>query len=167
MTKSSSNAENVQERSVRTRYVHVYGLVTYDNSVRFTGGMKEVSIEDMMAENPERKKAVMYIQLIHIVYGSNNSQNNMTSYQSYYKNNKKETSSSHYYRLLLFRDVSCKSGRVVYVVEGGNMNDMIWNIFPQLRDNGVVSIGSYICVINPLPITKFFSNDIHILEVCT
>ena len=45
------------------------------------------------------------------------------------------------------------------------MNDKIWNRYPQLRDNGVVSVGSVISVFNPKPITTWFRNDIPILEV--
>ena len=46
------------------------------------------------------------------------------------------------------------------------MNDKLWAIFPLLCDNGVVTIGTYIAVINPMPINQWFCNEIPILECC-
>ena len=47
------------------------------------------------------------------------------------------------------------------------MNDKLWNRYPQLCDNGAVSVGSVISIFNTKHITSWFSNDIPILEVCT
>ena len=44
------------------------------------------------------------------------------------------------------------------------MNDQLWSKFPLLRDNGVVTIGSYISVMNPNPITTMFCNEIPLIE---
>lgn len=154
-----------QDRNVRSRIINGYGLIPYDTTVRFPEGMVEVDIEHMMSDNPECKKGIMYLQLIRIVSGSNNGQNNSSVFQSYYKKNKKENSlSSQYYRLLLFRDISCKKGQVVYIVEGRHVNDHLWLRYPLLRDNGVVTIGTYIAIINPLPITTMFCNEIPMIE---
>ena len=152
-------------RNGRVWFLHGYGLIPYDNHYT-PPGMKEVDVIHMMGDDPTRKKSILYLQLIHIVSGSNSGQQNMTAYQSYFKkNNKKEASaSSHYYRLFLFRDVSSKNGQVVYMVEGKGRNDNLWKRNPMLRDNGVVTIGTYICVINPLPITSTWCNEIPMLE---
>ena len=155
-----------EERVVRARYVHGYGLQPYDESVRLPRTMVEVGMDDLMSENPERQRAIMYHQLMRIVSGSTTSKEIQSKYKSYYKKGgeKSHTSGLTYYRLFLFRDLSCRKGQVVYVVESKNMNDKFWNRFSQLRDNGVVSIGTVVGVINPLPISTWFSNDIPILE---
>ena len=155
----------LQERNVRARIVNGYGLVQYEGSSHLPDNMVEVDIQEMLKDKPQRKKAVMYLQLIRIVSGSTTVQNNSSVYQSYYKKNKKDGSlSSHYYRLMLFCDVTSKIGQVVYIVEGKSVNDRLWSRFPLLRDNGVVSIGTYITIINPLPITKMFCNEIPMIE---
>lgn len=146
MAGSSNPPPAPPERNVRSRYVHAHGLVPQDDAMGLPDSMIEVDIEVMMSDNPEHKKAIMYLQLIHVVSGSSTGQNNSSVYQSYYKkNNKKDGSlSSHYYRLMLFRDVTSKCGQVVYIVEGKNVNDRLWSRYPLLHDNGVVTIGTYI-----------------------
>ncbi len=152
-------------RNVRTRLANGYGLLPNETGLVIPDFLVEVNIEHLSGENPETKKAVMYLQLIRIVSGSQNGQNNMTAYQSYYKkNNKTISSNSHYFRLFLFRDVASTSGEVVYMIEGKQMNDKLWARNPLLRDNGVLSVGSYIIVFNPLPITTRFCNEIPLLE---
>ena len=150
---------------MRSRVINGYGLIPYDRAVKIPDSILEVNIEHMMSDNPERKRAVMYLQLIRIVSGSSNGMTNASTYQSFYKKNKKEGSlSSQYYRLFLFRDVTSTDGQVVYIVEGKNMNDKLWARYPLLRDNGVVTIGTYITILNPLPITMKFCNEIPIIE---
>ena len=161
---NNNNQGQAEERNVRQRRVSGYGLVPYDDSVRIPNTMVEVDIQNMMEDKPERKRAIMYLQLIRVVSGSNG-QNNMSTYQSYFKKNKNNgPQASHYFRLLLFRDVTSSDGHVVYMVEGKRMNDQLWSKFPLLRDNGVVTIGSYISVMNPNPITTMFCNEIPLIE---
>ncbi len=85
-------------RNVRTRLANGYGLLPNETGLVIPDFLVEVNIEHLSDENPETKKAVMYLQLICIVSGSQNGQNNMTAYQSYYKkNNKTISSNSHYF----------------------------------------------------------------------
>ena len=53
---------------------------------------------------------------------------------------------------------------MVYIVEGKHMNDKIWTRYPLLRDNGKFTIGTYIGIINPMPINQWFCNEIPIIE---
>ena len=162
---ATRNDESVEERHVRPRIIHGHGLVPYDRATKIPELMYQVDTENMMTENPERKRAIMDLQLIRIVSGSNCGQTNATSYQSFYKKNKKEGSmTSQFYILLLFRDVSSKEGQVVYIIENNNQNDKLWNKYTLLRDNGVVTIGTYITILNPLPITNWFYNQIPMIE---
>ena len=165
---SISNEEHVIEenRNVRARINRNHGLLPYDRSVVMPDGLISVDLEHMMKEKPERKRSVMYLQLLRVVSGSsNNGQSNTSVYQSYFRKNKREMSrEAHFIRLFLFRDVSSKDGQVVYIVENKNLNDKLWNRFAILRDNGVVTIGSYITILNPLPITNFFYNEVPSIE---
>ena len=164
-TDSVSSQDPSSDRNVRTRRTNGYGLIPYDASINIPQSVVEVNIDYMLSESPERKCCIMYLQLIHVVSGSSAGQNNGSTYQSYYKKKNKDlSSSSQYYRLLLFRDLISLDGKVVYIVEGKHMNDKLWGRFPLLRDNGVVTIGTYIGVINPMPITQWFCNEIPILE---
>ena len=141
---TTNNAE--PQRSVHSRLVNGYGLVPLDDNVVFPAGLVEVDIEHMMSDLPERQKGIMYLQLIRVVSGLMTGQSNMTPYQSYFKkNNKKEGSmNSQYYRLFLFRDITSRDGQVVYIIEGKNRNDKLWVRSPSLRDNGSVTIGTYV-----------------------
>ena len=154
------------ERNVRSRMVHSYGFIPYDPSAYFPRNLKEVNIEYLLQDEPQQKKTVMYLQLLLIISGSNsNDQSKISLFQSYYKKNKKDSSiSSSYYSLFLFRDVLSIDGNVLYIVEGNSMNDKLWSRYPLLRDNGVVSVGTYISILNPLPITSRFCNEIPIVE---
>ena len=104
----NQNEGVTQDRNVRTRSIHGYGIIPYDNHT-FPPGLKEVDIIHMMKEYPEVQMSIPYLQLIHILSGSN-SGHTMTAYQSFYKKNKEASTSSHYYILFLFRDVSSKDG---------------------------------------------------------
>ena len=167
ITTPNTNATQRDERNVRPCVVNGYGLLPYDSDARIPATMVEVDIQHMMGPRPECMKAIMYLQLLHTVSGSNNDQkNSTTSYQSYYNKKKSNASgSSSYFRLLLFHDVSSDDGEVVYIVEKNNLNQSIWSRNALLRDFGVVSIGTYIAVINPMPITTMFCNEIPILGV--
>ena len=169
MVQTSNNnpsTESDSGRNVRTRFVNGYGLIPHDSNVVFPEGLVEVDIEHMMGDHPERQMSIMYLQLIHVVSGSITGQSGMTPYQSYFKKNSKKDGSmnSQYYRLFLFRDISTNDGQVVYIVEGKNRNDRLWERDPSLCDNGCVTIGTYISIINPQPITSWFCNEIPIIE---
>ena len=80
--------EEAETRITRPRLMNGYGLLPYDPTVGIPDNMIEVDINHMMGKSPERKRAVMYLQLLHIVSGSTLGQNNMSMYKAYYKKNK-------------------------------------------------------------------------------
>ncbi len=168
MPASKNNKSNTssEERNLRARLVHGYGLVPHTDNIFIPPRVKEVDVLHTMEDNPERKKSIMYLQLIQILSGSNSGQNSgMTAFQTYLKKNKKESSSSSsYYRLFLFRDVASSEGQVVYMIEGNNLNDKLWARDSMLRDDGDVTIGTYIALLNPCPITSTWCNEIPIVE---
>ena len=44
------------------------------------------------------------------------------------------------------------------------MNFKVWSRFLELRDNGSLTIGSYIAILNPYPVKNYFCNEIPIVE---
>ena len=152
------------ERNVAARHVHGYGMTPYEGSIAIPVAT-EVDLNEMCQESPERKCVIMYLQLIRIVSGSEVGQHNGSTYNSYYnKKNKKEVTGSQYYRLLLFRDLMSPDGKVVYMIDGKHMNEKMWTRYPLLRDNGTVTIGTYVGLMNPRPINQWFCNVIPIIE---
>ena len=84
-TRNHSVVEEAETRITRPRLMNGYGLLPCDPTVSIPDNMIEVDINHMMGESPERKRAVMYLQLLRIVSGSTLGQNNMSMYKSYYK----------------------------------------------------------------------------------
>ena len=159
---NNDQEEDTERRNVRARIMNGHGLVTLDRSLRIPLRFIQVDIEHMMSENPERKNAVMYLQLLRVISGSNNNgQSSTSTYQAYFRKNKKDSCrESHFIRLFLFRYVSSKDGHVCYMTENRNHNDKLWNRLSILRDNVTVTIGCYICLINPSSVTNFFYNEV-------
>ena len=50
------------------------------------------------------------------------------------------------------------------MIENQTTNDKLWQKDLVLRDSGVVSIGSFIAVLNPEEIKTCFGNDIPLLQ---
>ena len=113
MSNTSPNKDNAEDRNVRARQAYDYGLVPYDQSFRITQNVVEICIDDLMKDHPERKRAIMYLQLIRFVSGNHPTNTpNGTSYRSYYKkgNEKNNNNLSRYYRLPLLRDMESNEG---------------------------------------------------------
>ena len=55
-------------------------------------------------------------------------------------------------------------GQAIYMVEGNSSNESFWGHNSKVRDNGVLEIGSYITILNPLPTLKRLVNKIPIIK---
>jgi hypothetical protein len=81
---------------------------------------------------------------------------------SYYKRSKQQKSSGcSYNRILFFRFCSEKTtdqaDRIFCVVLSSRTNMFFFHRFPNARDNGICSIGSFIAIVNPDPIEDYMS----------
>ena len=163
---SFSSTEN--ERNVRARVL--FSPLPYDAITTIPRNFNMISIEDLVEQKHtvhemlSMKKSYLALQLIRIVCGNNVNDKSAGVYKFFSNKKGKESGSSRYTRLFLFRDVSTADGQVVYVIEARKQNDLLWSKFPEKRDNGTVTIGSYVVVLNPKPITIKMSNDIPILD---
>ena len=163
-----SNSSTENERNVRARVS--FTPSPYDAITTIPRNFKMISIEDLVVEKHTvqdmiaMKKSYLALQLLRIVCGNNVNDKSAGVYKFFSNKKGKESGSSRYTRLFLFRDVSTADGQVVYVIEARKQNDLLWSKFPEKRDNGTVTIGSYVVVLNPKPITIKMSNDIPILD---
>ena len=76
-------------------------------------------------------------------------------------------SSMPYTRLILCRVFSESEGNLlVYLMESPlkNQNTNLWLHNIELRDNGVISIGTILRIVSPLPVTSYLRGDSPILE---
>ena len=73
LTMVNNSAETVEvvvnDRNLRPRVLNGYGLAPYEGTQGIPDGLVEVDVIHMMTDNPERKKGIMYLQLIRIVSG--------------------------------------------------------------------------------------------------
>ena len=55
-------------------------------------------------------------------------------------------------------------GEVVYIIESNHVNKFLWKRESELRDNGVLTIGTCIAILNPLPIKALLGGKVPIIE---
>jgi len=80
------------------------------------------------------------------------------------KGSKNSKNSSFYQRLFLLLDLEDETGGVYYVVQNSSIHSNMWNYNRSIRDNGVITIGATVCILNPKPIMNILANDIPIIE---
>ena len=145
--RNTDEVDVVPVRNVRQRYVCSYGLVPKDSTTYLHPRLVAVDLEHLKEDDPELKKAILYLQLIRIVLGSSIGGDKSTPYSSFFKNKKKYLSlSSSFIRIFLCSYVSSVEGRVCYIIAGSNQNSKMWSRFLELRDNGSLTIGSFIAI---------------------
>ena len=66
--------------------------------------------------------------------------------------------------MFLFREVNSRISQVVYMIEGNSSNKILWERNYKVRENGVLEIGSYITIFNPLYILNRLGNKSPIFE---
>ena len=80
--------------------------------------------------------------------------------------NKKDTMK--FSRLFLAKVYSSKNTsentKLVYMIQSKNVNENLWNMNLEYRDNGVLSIGTFIRFISPSPVEKYMRGDIPMLH---
>ena len=136
------------------------------NHVLFTSpNFSEVSLTVLKADDAIRNRLnfkFIDLQLLRIIT-SNQSAANVYSRKRTNNNNM----TIKFSRLILCRVHSLNSpednGKLVYMMEARNQNMNLWTKNIQLRDNGAISIGSFIRVPCPMPIQQYMRCDIPLL----
>ena len=146
----------------------IFSFSAFNNEHNIPDTYTDITIDELMSNNPRQKKTVIKLQLLRIVSGSNDGGNRGQSNFTYYSRLRRDKSSNATYsRIFLFREINSSYGQVVYVIEGRSLNERLWIRNPQLRDNGTISIGTCIALLCPSPIQNQLANEIPILECRT
>ena len=120
-----------------------------------------------MMDDPRQKISLVKLQLLCIVsgsrdaYGSSKGQYGYTYYSRQRHNQAKNTNFS---IMFLFHEIDSRIGQVVYMIERKSSNERLWGRNYQVCYNGVLTIGTYITILNHFPILNRLVNEITILE---
>ena len=114
---------------------------------------------------PRMDKAIV-LQLIRLIPHNPYSQNgNAQTYSRPRGYGPVRPSSMPYTRLFMCRVFSEREGNLlVYLMEGRNKNTNLWRKNVELRDNGIITIGTILRITAPLPIDSYMRGDIPLIQ---
>jgi hypothetical protein len=114
---------------------------------------------------PQMDRAIV-LQLIRLIPHNPNTQNgNAQTYSRPRGYGPVRPSSMPYTRLFMCRVFSEKEGNLlVYLMEGTNKNTNLWRNNVELRDNGIITIGTILRITAPLPIDSYMRGDIPLIQ---
>ena len=148
----TSGTTSAITRNVRPRLEVIWISDAQDDHNVIPAGYVSTSVAKLSTKKPQRRKTGLQLQLIRVVCGGdNNTTKNSTAYTYYSRKNQNNTAAT-YHRLFLFRDVLSSTGGVVYMIESKGVNNNLWAKSPQHRDNGVLTIGTCVVILNTLPV---------------
>ena len=169
MSSPDTNNSNQNGRNVRQRGLDDLPrtFVPMDPSTFPVTQPKILSLDELKDPNVPRRGTGIYLQLLRIVSGSGSggfgNQNSKAQY-SFYNKVTRERSTTSFSRMFLFSDHLSPNGQVVYIIESKNQNEKLWMRNPTYRDDGNISIGSLILVLNPPNIKLLVGGEIPILD---
>ena len=138
-------------------------LSTVDPNNRIPRRYKLVPAHTMMVEECRRHHIYCKFKLLRINCASSTEEK--YDFYSYRKQGgKNNKGSSFYQRLFLVLDLKDDGGAVYYIVQNNVKHKNMWNYNRSIRDNGVITIGTTFCMLNPKPIETILANDIPIIE---
>ena len=147
-------------------------ITPYNNNIRAPACFNVISLETLEEKEPEDyDSGLLHVQFLRLKSGTDTSMAKQPSYMMYNRN-KKDSTSKMYSRMLMCRDLSCKKGRVLYLIEGKsgamaeeNQSNKLWLKDGSLKSNGVVSVGRSFTLLAPNPIENYIQNDVPIVKV--
>ena len=77
---------------------------------------------------------------------------------------KTKSTSSPYHRMLLFCDLSSETGKTFYLVENRKCNISLFLMDTSIRDDGVITTGSYFSIQNPSRVTNYMDGGILLIN---
>ena len=116
---------------------------------------------------PGIKYPFVKLQSFHIVSGSHDTYGSIKEkygYTYYIPKLQNQAEDWNYIRVFLFCDIDSRTDQVVYMIKVNSPSERIWGLNSQLRDNSVLTIGSYITIFNPLHILNRLGNEIPIIK---
>ena len=119
-----------------------------------------------MMDDTIHKRYFIKLQLLSIVSGSHDASGSSKGYFGYkyysrqHQNQAKNRITAECY---FFANIDSRTGQVVYMIKVNSYKKRLWGLNSQVRDNSILTIGSYITIFNPLPILNRLGDEIPIL----
>ena len=130
-----------------------------------------VTLNDLTLEDAEPKmRSAINVQILRIIVHNPNENKGSAGAHVYSRSRgygPVRPSSMPYTRLLLCRVYSKIEGYLlVYIMESPslNKNNNLWLNNVELRDNGIITVGTVFRIICPLPITSYLRGDVPLIE---
>ena len=119
----------------------------------------------MDGAEPQMDKAIM-LQIIRLIPHNPHTQNgNAQTYSRPRSFGPVRPSSMPYTRLFMCRVFSENEGNLlVYLMEGTNKNSNLWRNNVELRDNGIITMGTILRITAPLPVESYMRGDIPLIQ---
>ena len=156
--------ENVNEnRNVQRRNENILPLSQTDprNRIPRRYTVRKASI--MVNEDCPRHHIYAKFLLMRVNSGNEVGKEEKYVYQ-YRKQGKSVSNSGSYGRLFLLMDLEDESGTLYYLIQSTAQHGNLWNFNRSIRDNGDITIGTILCVLNPRPIERYMAGQIPIIE---
>ena len=142
------------------------GLNPIDNTLlnsRLMCRLSRTSIANLMDEgvkNVNSNFCLKFIeaQMIRIISPQNNSE------ASIFNQLRNQGSTTNYTRILMFRQHGTDGSQDFYMMIARSLNTDLFNRNIEYRDNGVLTIGSYVRILAPMPITSLMNNETPMVE---
>ena len=141
-------------------------LCSVDPNNRIPRNYRLVKAKNMMSDNCPRHRVYCKFLLIWMNCATNVGQEDKFDFYSYKNKKSGQTwkNSSTYQRLFLLLDIEDEDSAVYYLIQSSTQHANLWNFNRSIRDDGEISIGTSVCILNPKPIKNFLANDVPIIE---
>ena len=163
----SAVENNPRPNNIR-RVTNVIPLCSTDPNNRIPRRFYLISARSMLDEGCKRHHTYCKFMILRINCATSLAgKEDKIDYYSYRNSNRGKNgkvASSFYQRLFLLLDLKDDSGAVYYVVQSGTLHSNMWNFNRSIRDNGDITIGTTVCMLNPKPISNILANDIPMIE---
>ena len=122
---------------------------------------RELTIDNLTHAERRSNKTFINLQLLRIVSSNGDNGRSQGNY-SYYRRQSRETKqNASYTRMFLLRQHGADD--VCYIIEDGSQKNL-WHRHPEVRDSGILTIGTIITLFDPSPITSYIGNDTPIVS---
>ena len=164
-TRIQQTNQRVQNRNVRGDATR-RGLYPIDNALldsRLMSRLVRTTIANLMDEginNANSNFSLKFIeaQFLRIISPQGDSQ------ASIYNRLRNRGSTTNYTRILMFRQHGIDGNQVFYMMIARALNTDLFNRNIEFRDNGILTIGSYVRILAPMPITTLMNNETPMVE---
>lgn len=158
LNENGGNEDRFEQQPDTTRRRH--SMLPFDMNLfgsAVVTRLREVSISTLMQDDVQEtnnmNRFYLDVQILRVITPSPN-QNAVV----YNRGRRANTQQIGYNRIILCRvhseSNSVDNSRLVYFMEARNVNDKLWNRNPEYRDDGTITVGTFIRVLAPIQIER-------------